>query len=81
MGVKREGDRLRLIDEARVEDAEALLALLQSEPHLEVDWTAAGHLHTAVVQVLLALRPKLVGAPSDIFITRWLLPALSSAEA
>ena len=35
----------------------------------------------AVVQVLLALRPELLGPAADPFVTRWLLPMLRRAAA
>jgi hypothetical protein len=41
-----------------------------------VDLTAAGPLHAAVLQVLLALRPPLDGPPGDSFTARWLVPLL-----
>ena len=78
MSARPDGDVIRLEGEARVEDAEPLLAFLLAAPGRAVDLSAAGPLHAAVVQVLLALRPPLAGPPpGDPFTARWLLPLLA----
>ncbi|MGU3493686.1 hypothetical protein ACLBXM_06545 [Xanthobacteraceae bacterium A53D] len=61
----------------RVEDAEPLTALLQREPRPIVDLSSCTAIHSAIVQVLLAFRPELRGAPADAFIRDMLLPALA----
>lgn len=43
-----------------VAEAETLLAWLQAHPLGPVDVSACEHAHTAVVQVLIAVRPTLV---------------------
>ena len=53
--------RVRLEGECRVEDAETLLTLLQSDPGRVVDVTGVRHVHAAVLQVLMALRPRIDG--------------------
>lgn len=45
-----------------VAEAETLLAWLQTHPQGPVDLSRCEHAHTAVVQVLIAARPTLVGA-------------------
>jgi len=80
MTVRLDGALIRLEGEGRVEDAEALLALLQAPGgmrHVSLD--GSGRLHTAVVQVLLVLRPPVSGTPSDEFAARWLGPLLGAA--
>lgn len=79
MSVSPEIDRIRLSGPATVEDAETLAAALQATPDLPVDWSNAGPLHTAVVQVLLVLRPRLIGTPSDTFSKAFLEPKLKLA--
>ena len=81
MSLHPEGAVIRLVGEARVEDAEPLLAFLLAAPGRAVDLSAAGPLHAAVVQVLLALRPPLAGTPADAFTARWLLPLLAPPAA
>lgn len=80
MSVLRDAGVLRLVGDCPVEDAEALMAQLLAEPGLAVDLAAAGALHAAVVQVLVALRPVLLGEPEDGFLRTWLLPALCRAH-
>lgn len=58
-----------------VEDAEALQARLTAQPRPAVHLGRCEHLHAAVLQVLLALRPRIVAAPPD----PWLAAALGLA--
>ena len=55
-----------------VEDAETLAQWLLMQTVPAVHLGKCEHLHSAVLQVLLALRPKLVAAPAD----PWLAAAL-----
>jgi hypothetical protein len=73
MTVRLNGEQVRLEGECRVEEAETLVTLLQAAPDRIVDVSAAGHLHAAVFQVLLAMRPRMEGAPADAFVKQWLL--------
>ncbi|MBE9607108.1 hypothetical protein IAI18_19760 [Acetobacteraceae bacterium H6797] len=76
MSAERDGEVIRLMGDCPAGDAETLLALLQQEPGLGVDVTEAGGLHTAVVQVLLALRPAVRGELRDPFLNHWIRPLL-----
>ena len=59
-----------------VEDALTLLEFLQSRSSAKVDLSSCTHLHTAVLQVLLAGRPEIVALPEEEgFLARW-LPAV-----
>ena len=72
MSVRRHGDgTIRLEGVCPVEDAEALLQLLQATPEATLDWTGSKHLHTAVLQVILAVRPRLVGRCGDLWVAEW----------
>jgi hypothetical protein len=55
-----------------VEDAEPLLQLLQQSPAARLDWGDCTHLHTAVLQVVLAARPKIVTPCGDAWIAQWI---------
>jgi hypothetical protein len=77
MSVRVEADIAYLAGECRVEDAEPLLGFLQSGSSRVVDLTQATHLHTAVLQLLLAFRPHVVGPASDTFVQRWLIPQMT----
>ena len=67
---------IRLSGVCRVEDAETVLSMILSGPGRAVDVSAVTHLHAAVLQVLLAHRPQLVGAPADPFVQNCLTPLL-----
>ena len=47
------------------EDAELLLQLLQATPQAVLDWTQCGHIHTAVLQIVLAAQPTFTGPCGD----------------
>lgn len=77
MSVVLEAGVIQLRGASAVEDAEALLGLLQAAPQPLVDLRAATGLHAAVVQVLLTLQPGIVGPANDDFVNRWLVPILA----
>ncbi len=81
MSVRLERGVVHLVGDCVVEDAEALIDLLQAAPGRAVDLGAAGALHAAVVQVLLALAPPFLGEPEDDFTRLWVLPALRRAAS
>jgi hypothetical protein len=56
-----------------VEDAEPLLQILQGAPQATLDWTTCSHMHTAVLQIILATRPSLIGPCGDPWVARWVL--------
>jgi len=59
-----------------VEAAEDLLQWHQSHPKGRVDLTACTHLHTAVLQVLMASRMGVIAWPQDDDLKTWLTAAL-----
>ena len=72
MSVRRdEGGTIVLAGSCPVEEAEPLLQMLQATPTAKLDWTQCRHLHTAVLQVILAARPALVGACGDPWVRQW----------
>jgi hypothetical protein len=58
-------------------DAEPLLQLLLAAPERAVDWRGCHSAHTAVVQVLMAARPRLLGPPADTGLKDWVEVAIS----
>jgi len=76
MSVRLDGNVIVLEGPCRVEDAEPLLGWLQADRGRIVDLTGAEHLHAAVLQVLMALRPIIRGAAEDAFLRDWITPAL-----
>jgi hypothetical protein len=73
MGIRFAKKSVALEGSVAVEEAEALAEWLRRNPRCVVKVAKAGHLHASVLQVLLALRPRLDGAPSD----PWLRSVLS----
>jgi len=61
---------------AIVEDALTLLEFLQSHANAKIDLSSCTHLHTSVLQVLLAATPEIVALPREDFLARWLPQAL-----
>lgn len=58
------------------EDAEALLQHLLASSDALVDWRACEAAHTAVIQVLLAAKPKLRGPPLGAFLKERVEPLI-----
>ena len=71
---------IRLEGDCHVEDAELLLTLLQEEEDRAVDVSALGAIHTAVLQVLMAFRPRVVGSNKDVFFNSWIAPLLATGD-
>jgi hypothetical protein len=61
------------------EDAEILLQHLTATPAAQVDWRACELAHTAVIQVLMAANPKLLGPPAGSVLRDWVSPILPSS--
>jgi hypothetical protein len=54
-----------------VEDAEILLEHLHTHPSATIDCSGCHFMHTAVVQVLMAANPKMLGPCGDDFVRTW----------
>jgi hypothetical protein len=65
---------------ASAEDALTLVEFLQSHRNARFDLGSCGHVHTAVVQLLMATRPEIVALPREAFLSRWLSLALATAN-
>lgn len=82
MSVRLDGTIVHLEGVCGVEEAETLAAQLDGAGAWQVDLSGCAHLHGAVVQALLAFRPKLRGSlPEDPFTKDFLQPALALALA
>lgn len=80
MTVMLDGEVIRVSGDCGVEEAETLFNLLQGDPDLCVDLSAAGTVHTALWQVLLMLSPPLRGRPEDPFARQWIMPAVQGGD-
>jgi hypothetical protein len=78
MTVIKSAENLLLLDGACPSDeAELLLRYLTENPQATVDLRGCEAAHTAVVQVLLAAKPKVLGPPArDTPLRHWVYPAL-----
>jgi hypothetical protein len=70
---------IELVGACPSEDAEPLLQLLLADRGATVDWRDCRSAHTAVVQVLMAVAPKLLGPPADDRLKDWVAPAVTGA--
>jgi hypothetical protein len=80
MSVRIERDVIYLEGDCGVEDAEPLASALDGGIDRRVNVLLCRHLHSAVVQALLAFRCSLEGEPPEGFLTRFVLPALAEAS-
>jgi hypothetical protein len=55
-----------------VDEAEPLHRMLLSDPAARVDWTQCNHLHSAILQLILAARPTVTPRCGDSFVDRWI---------
>lgn len=79
MTVRLDGQTIYLSGECRVEDAEPLVGLLLGPSLAHVDISGVEGLHTAVIQVLIAFKPKVIGMPAAPFLKDWIIPILQRA--
>lgn len=80
MGITYEDHIARFSDIATVEEAEGLLEWLERHPQAEVDLAHCVHMHTANLQVLMAVRPKIAVWPEDTDFSLWLKQPLAPPE-
>ncbi len=71
MPIRFEEDRAVLEEVCTVEEAEPLLDWLRgADDARSVDLSACSHAHTAVIQVLLAAKPRVAAPPKDAVLAR-----------
>ncbi len=80
MSVRVAGKVIHLVGHAQVGDAETVLAALHEEPGRVVDLSQASHIHSAIVQLLLALRPSVAGLPAYPFYSARVAPLLDRKQ-
>jgi hypothetical protein len=73
--VRRDGV-IELSGRCDVEDAEAVQRHLLVAPGSAIEWARCEQLHAAVLQVLLAAKPRLLGVPSSPFLATHVAPLL-----
>lgn len=70
------GGCIELVGACPSGDAEPLLQFLLADRGATVDWRDCRSAHTAVIQVLMAVQPKLIGPPADGRLNEWVAPAI-----
>ncbi len=78
MSVRIAGDIVFVEGPSDVADAEPLLSAVLENPAREVDLGNASRLHSAVIQLLLSLRPRIVRPPADPFYVTHIAPLLDA---
>jgi len=73
------GGCIELVGACPSEDAEPLLQLLLADRGATVDWRECRSAHTAVVQVLMAVKPELIGPPAEAGLKDWVAPAITGS--
>lgn len=66
------GGTIELQGACPIEDAEKLQQYLIADPGAAVDWRSCASAHTAVLQVLMAAKPALLGPPASGFLQKHL---------
>ena len=73
MSLRQEADgTIVLFGSCPVDEAEPLHRMLLSVPSAQVDWTQCSHVHSAILQLILAARPMINGPCGDPFVDRWI---------
>ena len=80
MSVRADGAVVRLEGDCHVEDAETLAALLAA-PGATVSVDGCSRIHAAVLQALIALKPRIEGRFADEALERRLGPLLRGGPA
>jgi hypothetical protein len=78
MTIRLESGKIVLTGDCSVQEAEPLLAMLQSNPDFPVEISTATHLNAAVLQILMAFQPELTGEVNNSFLRRWIAPLITS---
>lgn len=81
MSIQYTQDQAALEGVVVVEEAESLQNRLKEQPQTAVNVAMCDSMHTAVLQVILALRPTLSGQPSDPWLARILEREAASRES
>ncbi|MBF0097868.1 MAG: hypothetical protein HQM04_04225 [Magnetococcales bacterium] len=74
-------ERAVLSEMCAVEEAEPFFEWLRTHPEGVVDLSACEHLHAAVYQTLLALKPNIAALPAEPFLQQWLFSGWSVTAA
>ena len=80
MAIKLTRKTARFVGVCSVEEAEPLLEWVQGQVNPRADLSACEHLHTALLQILLARHVHVTALPKDPWLCHWVAP-LARQEA
>ena len=72
MAIEFQTDHVQLSGKCRLEDAEHLREWLQQNPNSALDLSACTHVHTGILQIILAHGRMPSALPTDMVFARWL---------
>jgi len=78
MPLEFRADEVALLGTCVAEDALELAEWLCRTPAPKVNLSDCSHLHTSLLQTLIAYAPEISAAPQDAFLARWILPMLAA---
>jgi hypothetical protein len=78
MPIRYEGDAIAMDGYCPIDEAEELMKFLEEHPHATVSLTQCQHLHSALLQLLLTYKVKVVGEAYAPFIYKWVVPLLKA---
>lgn len=78
MAIVYEKKKAIFAEQVSVEEAEGLLEWLRANPKAKLDLAACTHLHTAILQVLMAAKPHISVWPKDAGLALWIKGAIES---
>lgn len=79
MSVELESGRIWLRGRCGVEEAETLLRVVSENPGLPI-FLSASQIHTALWQLLIAMRPAIEGTAPNDFSARFILPFIGQDQ-
>lgn len=77
MPIAFNGQVIEMEGACTIEEADALLAFLERTPGAKVSLRGCEHLHTALLQILVARRVPLTGEVYSPFLWKWIAPLLA----
>jgi hypothetical protein len=81
MTVGLENGNILLAGICPADDAESLLRLILNDRRAIVDWRACDEAHTAVIQILLAAKPELLGPSANPFLHSRIAPLIGDRRS
>jgi hypothetical protein len=78
MPIRYEGDAIEMDGYCPIDDAEELMKFLEEHPTASVSLERCQHMHSALLQLLLSYRVRVVGEAYTPFIWKWVVPLLKA---